>query len=240
MRLTIDPATDTAPIWSPDGKRVAFRSEREGGGIFLTAADGSGTARRLTRSDGPTRPAHTPYGFTPDGKTLLFVELRSYGDQGIFAVTTEPELKTSVVLDSPFAETRPALSPDGKWLAYQSDESGRYEIYVRPYPAVDRARLLISTAGGSSARWSRDGKEIFFSDGTSIVAVPVTVTSASTLSAGRPIRLFDASGFNERLGPLFDVAPDGRFLFLRPTGPGGAPQRRTDLRLLTNWLEARR
>jgi serine/threonine-protein kinase len=236
MRLTLDPATDTAPVWTPNGRSVAFRSERDGGGIFLTPADGSGGVQRLTRSDGPARPAHTPYTFTPDGGTLLFTELRSYSDQGINAVTVGPEPRVTVVLDGPFAEARPALSPDGKWLAYQSDESGRYEIYVRPYPAVDRARLQISTAGGSSARWSRDGREIFFSDGTSLIAVPVSVSVQAELVAGKPVRLFDASIFNERLGPLYDVAPDGRFVFLRPGGVGQAPQRRGDLRLLANWI----
>ena len=236
MRLTLDPGIDTAPVWTRDGRRVAFRSDRDGGGIFITNADGTGPVRRLTRSDSPARPAHTPYAFTPGDTALIFAELRSYSDQGIAVVTLDEPPRVSVVLDGPFAEARPALSPDGRWLAYQSDESGRFEVYVRPYPAVDRARVQVSTRGGSSARWSVDGRELFFFDGTNLVAVPVSGTTSLTL--GRPTTLFDASSFGDRLGPLYDVAPDGRFLFLRPGGTTGEPPRRSDLRMVTYWAQS--
>jgi serine/threonine-protein kinase len=233
MRLTLDPGVDTAPVWTRDGRRVAFRSERDGGGIFIVNADGSGPVRRLTRSDGPTRPAHTPYAFTPGDTALIYAELRSYSDQGIAAVTLSEPPRASVVLDGPFAEARPALSHDGRWLAYQSDESGRYEIYVRPYPGVEHARVQVSTGGGSSARWSADSREIFYFDGTSLVAVPVSGTTS--LTVGRATTLFDATRFSERLGPLYDIGPDGRFLFLRQGGATGEPPRRTDLRLIAHW-----
>ena len=193
MRLTLDPGVDTAPVWTRDGRRVAFRSDRDGGGIFITNADGSGSVRRLTRSDGPARPAHTPYAFTPGDTALIFAELRSYSDQGISMVTLDEPPRVSVILDGPFAEARPALSPDGRWLAYQSDESGHYEIYVRPFPAVERARVQVSTGGGSSARWSADGREIFYFDGSNLVAVPVS--GGASFTAGRATPLFDASRF---------------------------------------------
>jgi serine/threonine-protein kinase len=233
MRLTLDPGVDTAPVWTRDGRRVAFRSDRDGGGIFIVNADGSGPVRRLTRSDGPARPAHTPYSFTPGDTSLIFAELRSYSDQDLAVVTLADPPRTSVVLGGPFAESRPALSPDGKWLAYQSDESGHYEIYVRPYPSVERARVQVSTGGGSSARWSIDGREIFYFDGTNLVAVPVSGTTSLTL--GQPTVLFDASRFSERLGPLYDIGADGRFLFLRQGTAAGDPPRRTDLRLIAHW-----
>jgi serine/threonine-protein kinase len=229
MRLTLDPSTDTAPVWSPDSLRVAYRSERSGGGIFLQPADGAGTAERLTRSDVPGRPAHTPYAFTPDGGTLLFAELRSYSDQGIAAVTVASPPVVSVVLDGPYAEARPALSPDGQWLAYQSDESGRFEIYVRPYPGVTAARVPVSTTGGASPRWAANGRELFYFDGRSMVAV--RAGPGRTPSLGRPAPLFDASKFSERLGPVYDVAADGRFLFLRQ----GGVDRRDDLRIVQHF-----
>jgi serine/threonine-protein kinase len=235
MRLTVDPGTDTAPIWSPDSRRIAFRSDREGGGIFVQAADGADTAVRVTRSDGPARPAHTPYSFTPDGASVIFAELRSYSDQGIGVATVGGNGASTMVLDGPFSESRPALSPDGLWLAYQSDESGRYEIYVRPYPDVMAARVQVSTTGGSSARWSADGRELLYFDGASIVAAPVR--PGKPIVFGKPVALFDATRFNERLGPMYDVAPDRRLLFLRAAGPTGEPVRRSDLLVITNWVQ---
>jgi serine/threonine protein kinase/Tol biopolymer transport system component len=234
MRLTTDPATDTAPIWSPDGRRIAFRSERDGGGLFLVAADGAGTVSRLTSAVGPGRPAHTPYAFTPDGRSLLFTELRSYADQGIAVVHLEDTPRTEMLLDGPFAETRPALSPDGAWLAYQSDETGRYEIYVRPYPDINRSRTQVSTRGGTSARWRADGQGIVFHDGNAMMMVPVT--PGEPFVVGEPAMIFEASRYSERLGPLYDITPDGqRFLFLREGGPSGEADRRDDLRLIQRW-----
>jgi len=237
MRLTTDPAIDTAPIWSPDGKRIAFRSERDGGGMFITHADGSGRPMRLTSVEGPSRPAQTPYDFTPDGLMLLFTELRSYADQGIGSVSAVEEgAPVNVLIDGPYAETRPALSPDGSWLAYQSDETGRYEVYVRPYPDVSGSRAQISTAGGTSPHWRADGRAIIFHDGTYMMSAPVT--PGDPFVVGRPEPLFEAARFSDRLGPVYDISPDGeRFLFLREGGPAGNAGRRADLRLVLRWTE---
>ncbi|MEZ5317171.1 MAG: protein kinase [Vicinamibacterales bacterium] len=236
MRLTVDPATDTAPVWAPDNRRVAFRSERAGGGIFIAPADGSGPVERLTSSDGPGRPAQTPYAFTPDGRQLVFAELRSYTDQGLGVVTLDDPPVAATLLDGPFAEARPALSPDGRWLAYQSDESGRFEIYLRPYPSVEQQRIQVSRQGGSSARWSRDGRELFYFDGTSMVSVPIAPLGDDP-GLGSPVVLFDASRYNQRLGPVYDVtAPPERFLLIRDGPPGGTPQSRRELRLVQQWI----
>ncbi|HUF46970.1 MAG TPA: protein kinase [Vicinamibacterales bacterium] len=233
-RLTTDPATDTAPIWSPDSRMIAFRSEREGGGVFIAPADGSGETRRLTSSDGPERPAHTPYAFTPDGTAVLFTELRSYTDQGIGLATLGDEPTVRMLIDGPYAETRPALSSDGNWLAYQSDETGRFEVYVRPFPDVDTSRTRISVNGGSSPRWGPDGRAIVFHDGTAMIEV--LVSPGQPFGVGESRRLFEASRYSERLGPLYDLSPDGRrFLFLREGGPDGETGRRSDLRLIQRW-----
>jgi Tol biopolymer transport system component len=231
-RLTVDPAVDTAPVWSRDGRWIAFRSEREGGGIFRKPADGSGPAVRVTATDGPS---HTPYDVTRDGRTILFTELRSYTDQGIGEVPVGGGAIRWLV-DGPFAEVRPALSPDGRWMAYQSDESGRYEVYVRPYPDVESGRWLVSTAGGTSPRWSPDGRELFYYDGRDLVSVATAPGRA--FSPGQPQPLFDATAFEERLGPVYDVTPDGRgFVMLRKGGLDGETVSRGELRYVQNWTE---
>jgi Tol biopolymer transport system component len=239
MRLTVDPAIDTAPIWSPDSQHIAFRSERQGGGIFLTRADGSGEPLRLTASEGPERPAHTPYSFTPDGGTLLFTELRSYTDQGIARVHLDAPLSVEAIVDGPYAETRPAISPDGRWMAYQSDETGRYEVYVRSWPDVSSERVQVSTRGGTSPRWATDGGAIYFHDGNEMIAAHVRSTPAFAVDRVEP--LFEASRFNQRLGPIYDVTADGaRFLFLRQGDASGARDRRIELRLIQHWVDSLR
>jgi Tol biopolymer transport system component len=187
-RLTLDPDADTAPVWSPDSRRIAYRSDRRGGGLFIRAADGADEERRLTSAEGLY---HTPYTFTPDGKRLLFVEFRDYKQQDVLSVRLDGSGSASGagrierVLTGPAAELRPALSPDGRWLAYQSDESGRFEIYVRPFPDVQRSKVQVSVDGGTSPVWRADGRELFFASAGSLIAVDL---SAGGESAKTPAR----------------------------------------------------
>jgi serine/threonine-protein kinase len=229
-RLTSDPATETAPVWSPDGRTIAYRSDRDGGGIFIRAADGAAEPRRLTKANGLF---HTPYAFTRDGTRLLFVEFKDYRQQNILSVATDGSLAVATVLGGANAKLRPALSPDGRWLAYQSDESGAYEVYVRPWPEVTRARWQVSTSGGTSPTWSRDGRELYFADRERLLAVPVA-ESGGAFSPQQAQPLFALTSVDDRLGPLYEVAPDGSGFFVFRHAPGA--EGRPGLLLVQGWL----
>jgi eukaryotic-like serine/threonine-protein kinase len=217
-RLTVDPTIETMPIWSPDGQSVAFRSEREGPGVFRRDAQGAGPIERLTETDGPI---HSPYSWTPDGRTLLLAVFRSFRHQAIARVTP-PDRAVEVLLDGDFAQLDPQVSPDGRWMAYQSDETGRFEVYVRPYPDVQGGRWQVSVNGGTSPRWRADGRELFYYDGASILAAAIGPGPA--FRASRPVRLFDTDALGGRLGVAYAVSPDARrFLVLKPAPARALP-----------------
>jgi serine/threonine-protein kinase len=233
-RLTPGSAADTAPIWTPDGEHVIFRSERDGGGLFSMRADGAGPVTRLSAAD---RAIYTPYDVTRDGRLLLFTAFRTYRDQGIGVMPLDGSVPARAVVDGPAAEVRPHVSPDGRWVAYQSDESGRFEIYVRPWPAVEEGRWQISARGGTSPRWGPGGRELFFFNEGAIHRA--TVETRPAFRAGVPAPLFAADLQEDRLGPLYDVSPDGqRFLFIRPAGPEDALARGY-LTVVQNWRATR-
>jgi dipeptidyl aminopeptidase/acylaminoacyl peptidase len=171
-------------VWSPDSRRIAYRSDRRGGGLFIRAADGADEERRLTSAEGLY---HTPYTFTPDGRRLLFVEFRDYKQQDVLSVRLDGSGSGRVepVLTGPAAELRPALSPDGRWLAYQSDESGRFEVYIRPFPDVQRAKVQVSADGGTSPVWRADGRELFFASAGTLIAVDVLPGGGSANASAR-------------------------------------------------------
>src|SRR5690606_32326765 len=140
-----------------------------------------------------------------DGRTLLFTEFSSYVRQSIRALDLATG-ETQTLLDGPFAQLRPQVSPDGRWLAYQSDETGRFEIYVRPWPALDAGPWQVSVSGGTSPRWARSGRELFYYDGASLVAAAIDESLPFTVR--ERTRLFAYTPFGGRLGPDYDVSAD--------------------------------
>ena len=206
------------PVWTPDGQRVLYA----GGGRSLRSrrADGTGAVDTLFMS----RRAFWTVVLTPDSNTFL---LRlSTSPTADIALAHRGDTVTVPLVASPvFAETSPALSPDGRWLAYTSDESGRNEVYVRPYPNVDAGRWQVSQAGGSSPHWSHTGRELFYENGAKAL-VAAAVVPGVTFTVGAQVTLFNTSGFAGTGGAVnylhYDVAPDDqRFVFFRkPTENG--------------------
>ena len=142
-QLTFDPADDDYPIWAPDGERVFFASSRAGNfNVYAKAADGTGPVDRLI----PSPNAQAPHAISPDGKTLVFAEIRSSIDLGILSLEGDSTIDWS--LEEEFYESFAAISPDGRWIAYVSDQTGQFEVWVQPFPNVDGRRWQISRDGG--------------------------------------------------------------------------------------------
>ena len=219
-RLTFDPAPDLYPIWTADSRRIAFTSQRSGPyNLWWQAADGSGTAERLTTHD----TTQAPTAFAPDG-TLLFYQVSPTMGRDLMAMALNSAKKITPVLQTQFDERDGVISPDGRWLAYGADDSGRSEVYVRPFPDTSAGQWQISTGGGWTPLWSRDGKELFFfgADGR-LMAVAVQA-STTTWSAGRPVPLLEAHYMvgGGPAGRTYDISADGkRFAMFKLPGSDG-------------------
>jgi eukaryotic-like serine/threonine-protein kinase len=238
FRLTPNPnILDTSPVWTPDGTHIIYASGSitEGFSInlFVRAADGSGDAKRLT-SD---RRNQIPTSISGDGSRVLFTE-DSTESGDIWSLSLRSESVIDKLLVTPFNEGNAMLSPDEHWLAYQSNESGRVEIFVRPFPNVNDSRKQISTDGGTRPLWAQSGHELFYLDGTGrLMTVPVHPGPA--FNAGTPAKLFDAKYFSGSLGVsgrTYDASADGqRFLMIKdePDLAGRQPQ----MVVVLNWRE---
>jgi eukaryotic-like serine/threonine-protein kinase len=243
-RMTFGPSFDWLPRWTPDGRRLIFRSNRDGPyNLYSVPSDGSGQVERLTTSDFD----QYPNSVTPDGTTVLTCELRPKTGFDIlrFPAVVVPEHSGSALtpaasadvslVSSPSAEYAANISPDGRYFAYQSAESGRFAVYVKPYPDVGRARWQVSMEGGTAPVWARKGGELFYlDDSNSLITVPVE-TSGPQFKFGKPAKVFETTYSGDFYS--YDVTPDGRrFLMMKQSEPGDRSHP-ASMVVVFNWLE---
>ena len=229
-RLTSQGSLNLMGAWTPDGKRIAFLSDKEGPlNLFWQLADGSGGLERLTTSQS----TQAPNSWSPDGQLLAYMELNLTTGYDIWVLRLS-DRKAQPFLRTPFNEAAPRFSPDGRWLAYASDESGRYEIYVQLYPGPG-GKWQISTDGGTEPVWNRNGRELFYRSGDKMMAVDIA--TQPSFAAGKPRMLFAGQYLpTPTTFPNYDVSPDGqRFLMLKPTEQARAAP--TQINVVLNWFE---
>jgi Tol biopolymer transport system component len=232
-RATFDVASDQNAVWSPDGTRIAFGSERVTGysDLFQRLSSGAGTEEQLTKST----VAKFPFSWTPDGKSLLFSQTAPKGVE-LWVLPLAGDRKPYPYLQTGFNSAQAQLSADGRWVAYASNESGRYEVYVQSFPTPG-AKAQLSVAGGNQPRWARDGKELFYvAADRKLTAVAIRTDTA--VQPGAATALFEThllDPFPYGL-PQYDVAPDGkRFLLLVAKEAAAVP-----MTVVLNWTAALR
>jgi serine/threonine protein kinase/Tol biopolymer transport system component len=223
-RLTFD-NDNRDPIWTPDGKRVVYTSLRDGRyGLYARAADGSGTEERLLTSKNWI----FANSWSPDGRYMAYGEQDPTSGFDISILPLEGDRKPFSFVRSSFQEWFGEFSPDGKWIAYESNESGRSEIYVRPFPGPG-GKWQISSEGGARPEWSRDGRDLHYMRGEKLMRVPVD--TARVFSAGRPEALFSCACYES--GRYYEVGADGKhFLFIQNTEPVSPV---TQLNMMLGW-----
>jgi serine/threonine-protein kinase len=231
-KLTFEGGLNRRPEWSPDSRKVVFVSDRRGQlEIFAQRADGGAPPERLLSHANLLQEAL----YTADGQWMVY---RAGGGAGanLYALRRDGDTIPLPLAVTGFQETAPAVSPDGQWLAYVSDETGSYEVYVRPFPDVERGKWLVSVAGGTEPAWAHDGTELFYRNRNHEI-VAVEILPAAIPPTGRQQVLFDAGWYSSDIyHSPWDVAADGqRFAMIRA--------RETDLReseliVIENFFEA--
>lgn len=226
-RFTLEGEQNDSPVWTPDGKRIAVRSIRDRQSrIFWQLADGSGGAERLTSAPG------VPQHISLDGQFLAFQQNDPKTQRDI-AIVSLRDRKADVFIRTPATDVAPRFSPDGRWLAYVSDESGRPEVYVQSFPGSG-GKWQISTEGGTEPVWNPNGRELFYRIARRFMVVPVTLEP--TFSPGKPAILFEGDYIASEFpltSPGYDVSRDGqRFLVVKEIEQ---PSAATQINVVLNW-----
>jgi eukaryotic-like serine/threonine-protein kinase len=237
IRMTYAPQQDGYPLWTPDGKRIVFWSRQAGesGNLYMRSADLTGTDERLTESPN----YQVPVSWAGDGKMLVFQEGSPDTGSDIGVVPIEGEHTPHLLINGRADEGGAAVSLDGRWIAYHSNLSGEWQVYVQPFPALD-GRWQVSTQGGVSPIWDPNGHELFYRSGRAVMSVPVE-TTGTTFRHGNPKLLFEGSyvpdGTEPWDTPSYAVSPDGqRFLMMKEEGRTQSSAGR-QIVVIVNWAE---
>ena len=246
-RVTFGAAWEEHPAWTADGKYILFSTgpARPGNSnradLARKAADGTGQVESLTEG----LKGGYPLSFSPDGNSLLIRNFDTSTLGSLLVLPLNPKGPPHPLIADPKLNNGydAEISPDGRWVAYDSGESGRREVYVRPFPDVDKGRWQISSGGGTDPLWSRSGRELFFvSGGNRMTVAPVPAGSAFTF--GKPEPLFDISAYRAvnsttMVSRPFDISPDGkRFLMVRPVGATGATgANKQSITVISHWAD---
>jgi len=237
QRVSSDRGVDQSPVWMPGRQQLLYSSQASGVfSVVRQSADGTGTVERLSTTPNPARPS----SISAEGGHVFLTEARAATATDVMLLDLSRR-EVRPLIASVFTERNADLSPNGRWLAYESNDTGQYQVYVRPFPDVDRERRQVSSAGGSEPRWSRNGQELFYVAGDGAL-VSVQVGSAATWDPGPTVTLIKASdtyfrGNNSGVGRTYDVSPDGkRFLRIKnPSGQSaGVPP---SIVVVRNWIE---
>jgi serine/threonine protein kinase/Tol biopolymer transport system component len=232
-RLTTTPVLETSPVWTPDGTKIVLGSQRPGpSNLFMQSADGTGDLKQLASAS----INQVPTSISPDGRQVLFWQ---NGVMGLDLMLLHLETgRTETLLATRFDESNGVISPDGRWLAYQSNESGDIQVFVRPFPSVSSGRVQISTSGGFRPLWAHSGRELFyFNAAGELMATHVDTTGA--FKAAASVKVLDAKYFAGTSGAgarTYDVSRDDqRFLMIKdPLTPEGRPTP-PNIEVVVNW-----
>jgi len=216
------------PVWTPDSRRITFRSDRDGpANLYWQATGGGRGAERLTTSEYE----QIPWSWTPDGARLVFGENRLDTAWDLWIFSIEGDRAPEVLLQTPFDEREASLSADGRWIAYSSNESGRFEVYLQPFPSLEE-KSQVSTNGGSLPRWNPRGGELFYVEGDKLMAVSVDTRNGLALGNPRPL----AEGV-QGMGMFYGYGVDSsgqRFATLAAIEEEPSPRR---IHLVQNWFQ---
>jgi Tol biopolymer transport system component len=234
--FTFAPGIDAVPVWTPDGRRLIFSSERAGvPNVFWQAADGTGPVERLAESPN----IQYPSAVSPDGRRLIFAERdpKTLNDE-VMAIELDGTRRQTPLVQSPFSQRNGIVSPDGRWLAYEANDSGQFEIYVRPFPEVNNGHWQASTTGGTRPLWTRSGRELVYVSPTGAL-MGVRVAHGPSWAATTPTLLVKEGYVTNPIwyGRTYDISPDGqRFLMVKDASADEtAPPR--SLIVVQNWVD---